>query len=140
MRHLAYPDTDIFLICFPVDSPTSFANIKAKWVPEIRHYRPDTPFILVGTKRDLRGATSTEPSDTQRDLREATSTEPSDTQRDLRGATSTEPSDTQRDLRGATSTEPSDTQRDLRGATAMEPSEEFVDTSAAHHIAKETGT
>ena len=25
-----------------------------KWVPEIKHYCPKTPFILVGTKVDLR--------------------------------------------------------------------------------------
>lgn len=29
-------------------------NIKSKWVPEVRHHCPDTPIVLVGTKKDLR--------------------------------------------------------------------------------------
>ena len=28
--------------------------MKTKWLPEIRHHCPKTPFILVGTKIDLR--------------------------------------------------------------------------------------
>ena len=32
------------------------ANVKSKWFPEIRHYCPNTPIILVATKTDLRGA------------------------------------------------------------------------------------
>jgi Ras-related C3 botulinum toxin substrate 1 len=37
--------------CF---SKTSLANVDKKWFPEIRHYCPETPIILVGTKTDLR--------------------------------------------------------------------------------------
>ena len=29
-------------------------HFRHKWVPEIKHYCPKTPFILVGTKVDLR--------------------------------------------------------------------------------------
>ncbi|RWS13265.1 hypothetical protein B4U79_06018 [Dinothrombium tinctorium] len=54
LRPLSYPQTDIFLICFSVASPSSFDNVTIKWVPEIRHHCPDTPLILVGTKIDLR--------------------------------------------------------------------------------------
>ena len=42
-------------MCYSVDSKSSLANVKAKWFPEIRHYCPNTPIILVATKTDLRG-------------------------------------------------------------------------------------
>ena len=35
-------------------SPTSFENVAVKWHPEIRHHAPDKPWMLVGTKADLR--------------------------------------------------------------------------------------
>jgi len=54
LRPLSYPQTDIFLVCFSLVSPPSFENIKTKWVPEIAHHAPGVPFILVGTKLDLR--------------------------------------------------------------------------------------
>ena len=54
MRPISYPGTDIFLICFAVDSPTSFSNVKAKWVPELRTHANDVPYLLVGLKTDLR--------------------------------------------------------------------------------------
>ena len=54
LRPLSYPQTDVFLICFSVVSPSSFENVKTKWYPEVRHHCPQVPFILVGTKMDLR--------------------------------------------------------------------------------------
>jgi small GTP-binding protein len=54
LRPLSYPQTDIFLICFSIVSPTSFENVRAKWYPEVNHHCPSTPIILVGTKLDLR--------------------------------------------------------------------------------------
>ena len=54
LRTLAYPATDVFLICFSVASPTSFENVREKWIPEIKHYCPGIPFVLVGTQSDLR--------------------------------------------------------------------------------------
>jgi small GTP-binding protein len=54
LRPLSYPQTDVFLICFALDGLTSFENVKNKWVPEIQHHAPGAPFILVGTKLDLR--------------------------------------------------------------------------------------
>ncbi|XP_033227903.1 cdc42 homolog isoform X2 [Belonocnema kinseyi] len=35
-------------------SPSSFENVKEKWVPEITHHCQRTPFLLVGTQVDLR--------------------------------------------------------------------------------------
>ncbi|GME68091.1 unnamed protein product [[Candida] boidinii] len=55
LRPLSYPQTEIFLICFSVVEPTSFDNIKNKWIPEIRHHAPrDVLILLVGTKSDLK--------------------------------------------------------------------------------------
>ncbi|KAK2556379.1 Cell division control protein 42-like protein [Acropora cervicornis] len=54
LRPLSYPQTDVFLVCFSVVSPSSFENVKEKWVPEITHHCPKTPFLLVGTQVDLR--------------------------------------------------------------------------------------
>ncbi|XP_041823334.1 cell division control protein 42 homolog [Melanotaenia boesemani] len=59
LRPLAYPQTDIFLVCFSVVSPSSFQNVKLKWVPEISHHCPQTPFLLVGTQVDLRDDSNT---------------------------------------------------------------------------------
>lgn len=46
--------TDVFVLCFSLTYPPSFDNVSEKWVPEIRHFSPRTPFILVGTQSDLR--------------------------------------------------------------------------------------
>ncbi|CAN1229665.1 Rac-like GTP-binding protein 7 [Linum grandiflorum] len=32
----------------------SYENIHKKWIPELRHYAPNVPIVLVGTKLDLR--------------------------------------------------------------------------------------
>tara|TARA_Y100000996_G_C22475291_1_gene623838 strand:- start:244 stop:843 length:600 start_codon:yes stop_codon:yes gene_type:complete len=53
LRCLSYPETDVFLICFSLISPTSLENIFHKWIPELNFHNPNTPFILVGTKQDL---------------------------------------------------------------------------------------
>ena len=55
LRPLAYPGTDLFLICYAVDNLSTFVNIKCKWYPEVVHYAPGVPVILVGCKTDLRG-------------------------------------------------------------------------------------
>merc|ERR1719317_1642515 len=58
LRPLSYSQTDVFAVSRPCStraSPkVSFNNVKSKWVPEIRHHCPNIPFILVGTKSDLR--------------------------------------------------------------------------------------
>uniref|UniRef100_A0A673U1A7 Ras homolog family member A n=1 Tax=Suricata suricatta TaxID=37032 RepID=A0A673U1A7_SURSU len=54
LRPLSYPDTDIILMCFSMDSPDSLENIPEKWTPEVKHFCPNMPIILVGNKKDLR--------------------------------------------------------------------------------------
>eukprot|EP00039_Didymoeca_costata_P018228 m.332663 g.332663 ORF g.332663 m.332663 type:complete len:208 (+) comp16982_c0_seq1:160-783(+) len=54
LRPLSYPDTHVLLICFSVDSPDSLENVPEKWVPEVRHFCPNVPFVLVACKMDLR--------------------------------------------------------------------------------------
>ncbi|KRX44863.1 DNA replication licensing factor mcm7 [Trichinella murrelli] len=54
LRPLSYPQTDVFLVCFSVVSPSSYENVKEKWVPEITHHCAKTPFLLAGTQIDLR--------------------------------------------------------------------------------------
>ncbi|KAM4539316.1 cell division control protein 42 homolog [Odontesthes bonariensis] len=59
LRPLSYPQTDVFLVCFSVVSPSSFENVRKKWVPEISHHCPGTPFLLVGTQMELRDDSTT---------------------------------------------------------------------------------
>ena len=54
LRPLSYPQTDVFLLCFSIISPSSFENISTKWYPEVSHHCPNTPCVLLGTKLDLR--------------------------------------------------------------------------------------
>lgn len=59
LRPLSYPDTNVILMCFAIDSPDSLENIPEKWVPEVHHFCPGVPFVLVGCKRDLRNDENT---------------------------------------------------------------------------------
>jgi len=54
LRPLSYPSTDVFLLCFSLVNATSFANIKIRWLREVRHHCPNSKIILVGTKLDAR--------------------------------------------------------------------------------------
>ena len=54
IRPLSYPHTEVFLACFSLISPQSFATVKSKWYPEINYYCPGVPILVVGTKLDLR--------------------------------------------------------------------------------------
>ena len=54
LRPLSYPQTDVFLVCFSIASPTSLENVRTKWFPEISYHCPNVPFLLVGLKADLR--------------------------------------------------------------------------------------
>ncbi|XP_057949078.1 rac-like GTP-binding protein RAC13 [Malania oleifera] len=54
LRPLSYRGADVFLLVFSLISKASFENIYKKWIPELRHYAPNVPIVLVGTKLDLR--------------------------------------------------------------------------------------
>ncbi|KAL3281108.1 hypothetical protein HHI36_004331 [Cryptolaemus montrouzieri] len=52
LRPLSYPNTDCFLVCFSVDQGlASYENVITKWVPEVRHYKPTSPIVLVEMTR-----------------------------------------------------------------------------------------
>ena len=65
LRPLAYPSTDVFLLCFSVVSPSSFANVREKWIPELKRCHEGTkrkdmpPVLLIGTQSDLRNDATT---------------------------------------------------------------------------------
>lgn len=54
LRPLSYDRADVIVLCYDVMSVSSFENISIRWAPEIRHFCPGTPCILVGCKTDLR--------------------------------------------------------------------------------------
>ncbi|XP_024023374.1 rac-like GTP-binding protein 5 [Morus notabilis] len=54
LRPLSYRGADVFLLAFSLISWPSYENVSKKWIPELRHYAPLVPIILVGTKLDLR--------------------------------------------------------------------------------------
>jgi len=59
LRPLSYPQTDVFLLTFSIASVNSFQNIETRWWPELKQCAADVPFILIGTKCDLRDDQST---------------------------------------------------------------------------------
>ncbi|KAL0489522.1 Ras-related protein Rac [Acrasis kona] len=55
LRHLSYPNTNVFIIMFSAVNKSSLANVETKWIGEIREKCPgNKPIILVATKTDLR--------------------------------------------------------------------------------------
>lgn len=60
IRLLSYPGADVIICCYSVNSRTTLANVSSRWYPEFRDHLPDVPFILCGTKSDLRSDPSFE--------------------------------------------------------------------------------
>ncbi len=58
-RVMTYNSCDVIIICFCVTNQKSLENIKHKWMLELELHAPHTPFVLVGTKTDLRNAMTT---------------------------------------------------------------------------------
>ncbi|XP_059506882.1 rho-related BTB domain-containing protein 1-like isoform X2 [Stegostoma tigrinum] len=53
-RRFAYGRSDVVVLCFSLANPASLRHVKTMWFPEIRHFCPRTPIILVGCQLDLR--------------------------------------------------------------------------------------
>jgi small GTP-binding protein len=54
LRPGSYPQTDVFVVVFSIVSPVSFDNVKSKWCPELEHFAPGVPILLVGLESHLR--------------------------------------------------------------------------------------
>ena len=54
LRPMSYPDTNVFLLAFAVNSRTSLDNITNIWYTEVHNAVPSAQIILVGMKSDLR--------------------------------------------------------------------------------------
>lgn len=54
LRPLSYPNVDVILIVFSIDSHDSLENVHEIWNPELNHFCGGVPKLLIGTKSDLR--------------------------------------------------------------------------------------
>eukprot|EP01107_Rhizomastix_libera_P000790 TRINITY_DN1149_c0_g1_i1.p1 TRINITY_DN1149_c0_g1~~TRINITY_DN1149_c0_g1_i1.p1 ORF type:complete len:194 (-),score=46.65 TRINITY_DN1149_c0_g1_i1:64-645(-) len=54
LRPLSYANANVFLLCFSLTNSVSYENITSKWYPEVTHFCPGVPLVLVGTKLDTR--------------------------------------------------------------------------------------
>jgi len=53
LRSLSYPDSDVVVLGYAIDWPSSLSNVQEAWMPELQPFLPK-PIILVGCKKDLR--------------------------------------------------------------------------------------
>lgn len=53
LRPLSYAEVDILMVCYAVDNKTSLQNVQDLWIPEVKHFCPDVPIMLIGLKSDL---------------------------------------------------------------------------------------
>ena len=86
LRSLSYSEIDLFIVCFSVINRVSFDNIATKWVPELRHFSPATPILLVGTKSDLREDSALRQYFREMNIRPISSEQGADLTRSLREA------------------------------------------------------
>nr|XP_028587531.1 rho-related BTB domain-containing protein 2-like [Podarcis muralis] len=55
-RRFAYGRSDVVVLCFSLANPNSLRHVTSMWYPEIKHFCPRTPIVLVGCQLDLRYA------------------------------------------------------------------------------------
>ena len=51
LRPLSYPGSDVILVCYSIDSPNSYDNVRERWIPEVEQFCPRVPVVLVGRNR-----------------------------------------------------------------------------------------
>lgn len=56
LRHLCYPGTDVFMLCFSVVKPSTFESAWTRWADELT--RMGASVVLVGTQADQRSSTA----------------------------------------------------------------------------------
>ena len=54
LRQCAYHKTDAIILCYATDNSDTLESILTYWLPELQHFAPRAPRILVGTKNDRR--------------------------------------------------------------------------------------
>ncbi|XP_010503426.1 PREDICTED: rac-like GTP-binding protein ARAC8 isoform X1 [Camelina sativa] len=54
LRPLSYRGADVFVLAFSLISRASYENVFKKWIPELQHFAPGVPIVLVGTKMVFR--------------------------------------------------------------------------------------
>jgi len=53
LRHMSYNGANVILLCFSLDSRTSFDSLRNKWLSEIKFFCNEAQIVVVGTKADL---------------------------------------------------------------------------------------
>lgn len=55
LRTISYRASDVVIICYSIDTPSSLINVVDKWIPEVQYLcKANVPVILVGNKKDIR--------------------------------------------------------------------------------------
>lgn len=54
VRPPIYVGSDLIVVCYACDSPSSFDNVLSKWVPEVQHHWKKALIVLICTKIDQR--------------------------------------------------------------------------------------
>ncbi|KAK9706747.1 hypothetical protein RND81_07G149500 [Saponaria officinalis] len=52
LRPLSYRAADVFLLAFSLISKASYENVYKKWIPELKHYAPNVPIVLIDLRED----------------------------------------------------------------------------------------
>lgn len=54
VRPLSYAYTTVFVLLYSAVDKASFENVVQKWIPEVRQFMPEVPFLIAGSRLDLR--------------------------------------------------------------------------------------